>query len=97
MDAGDGEGDKLKGDQDDGQVEGGLALPAQSAEVGLQVHRGRRAPLATPALQGVDGDGGVNGVEEGDGDQSCDEAGEGRDEGHGGVHEGLVLKLCGVS
>lgn len=79
--AGDDEDDELDGHEDDGEVQRGLALAAQGAEVRLGPHVGV-APAAAPALQRVDRGGGVDGVEEGHANQRGREPDEGCDKAH---------------
>lgn len=78
---GDDEDEELDGYEDDGQVQRGLTLAAEGAEVRLGPHVGV-APAAAPALQRVDRGGGVDGVEEGHADQRGREPDEGRHEAH---------------
>lgn len=50
-------------------------------------------PLTSPCLQSVVRGRGVDAVEEGGGDQGCDEGGAGEEEGEGGGEEGVCLDL----
>ena len=67
------EHNRLEGDKEDRQSKSSLTLLAQGAKVGLLLH-GHIVPAARPALDGVDGGGGVDGVEHGHGDDGDDEA-----------------------
>ena len=74
------EGGGLDGDDENGEVQGGAALLAEGAPVGLLRHR-HVLPPASPRQEGVDLLGRVDGIEEDDGDEGGDQADKGGDEG----------------
>lgn len=84
--------DRLKRHKYDGEVDTRPALAAQGAKVGSLAH-GNGLPSAGPADQGIDCRGGVDGIEEGHGDDGGCEADERGDEHHGRVQWGVVAEL----
>lgn len=75
------------------QAHARLALLAQGPEVGAGIH-GHVAPLAAPALQGLGRVGGVDRVEEGDGDERRNEGRKRGCQEKGGVVGGFALGLA---
>lgn len=83
----------LERDQYDGQHNRRPVRVAQGPKVRLSGH-GDRLPAAGPAEQGVGGGGGVDSVEEDDGDERGCEAEQGRGEHHWCV-EGVIVADLG--
>lgn len=88
----DAQDDDLDGHERHSEPDTSLALPAKSPKVRSHRH-GHVAPLAAPALDGVDLRGRVHSVEEGNRDYGSNEGGDRRHENEDGIEDSLVIEL----
>lgn len=88
----DAQDDDLERHERNSESDASLALPAKSAKVRPHSH-GHVAPLAAPALDGVDLLGCIDGVEEGNGDYGSNKGDDGRHEDEDGIEDSQVIEL----
>lgn len=88
LDTSEDERQELDGDQQDGEIDAGVAGAAERGKLGRRVGGGEVAPAAAPGEEGVGGGGLVGDVKQNDGDDGDDETDKGGGEGERGVGVG---------